>query len=141
VHNFCLIEKYLRLQKSIASTRLLFLTGFRCLGFVIICFFSCCCGFFCSQLRWGLVFGLCFLFGLWFGVCLVVVVEAFFHIACGWLWIGCGRQKASFRTDISLLAGLLLEMVQAPSNGCINSKGNTPKNIIMVQAQPTSLKY
>ena len=60
-----------------------------------------------------LCFGLCFWFGLWFGVCLVVVVVvgAFFDVGCGWLWIGCGWQKASFRAEIFMLAELL------PRNG------------------------
>lgn len=31
-------------------------------------------GFLCAQVFGRLLFGLCFLFGLWFGVCLVVVV-------------------------------------------------------------------
>jgi len=40
-------------------------------------------GGFCAQLFFGLFFKFFFLFGLVFGVCLVVVVvvEAFFHLA------------------------------------------------------------
>ena len=28
--------------------------------------------------------------------------DPFFHVACGWLWIGCGWQKTSFRAEISV---------------------------------------
>jgi hypothetical protein len=44
------------------------------------------------QIFRGLVFGLCFVFGLWFGFCLVevVVVQRIFDVGCGWLTAGCG---------------------------------------------------
>ena len=73
-------------------------------------------GFLVHKWAGRLVFGLCFVFGLLFGVCLVVVVVvgAFFHVGCGWLWIGCGWQRASFKVDIPMRGGLLLEMARAP---------------------------
>jgi hypothetical protein len=57
------------------------------------------------QILRRLVFGVCFVFGLWLGVCLVevVVVQAIFDVACGWLTAGCGRQGASFRVDTAML--------------------------------------
>jgi hypothetical protein len=42
------------------------------------------------QIFRGLVFGLVFLFGLWFGFCLVVVMQGIFDVSCGWLATGCG---------------------------------------------------
>jgi hypothetical protein len=29
--------------------------------------------------------------------------ELFFHVGCGWLWIGCGWQKTSLRAEILML--------------------------------------
>jgi hypothetical protein len=42
------------------------------------------------QIRRGLFFGLGFVFGLWFGVCLVVVAQRVFDVGCDWLMAGCG---------------------------------------------------
>jgi hypothetical protein len=64
---------------------------------------SCGCGcFVCTSRLAGRVLASVFGFGLWFGVCLVVVVGvgAVFDVGCGCLWICCGWQKASFRVDI-----------------------------------------
>jgi hypothetical protein len=55
----------------------------------------------------------CFWFGLWFGVCLVVVVGAFFHVGCDWLGSVVARRRLS--EPISMLAELLQETAQAPS--------------------------
>jgi hypothetical protein len=72
---------------------------------LVFCVFLSGCGWdvFCAPNFQGLVFGLGFVFGLWHGVCLVVVVGAVFDVCCGWLELGCGRQGVFFKVDTAML--------------------------------------